>query len=213
MKSLRRIISLFIFLIILIGCSQSKEELNKELIYASKSLGDVSEDYLKELLKKGADINTKDTNGDTVLNSIAISSLSGNDDYFELIAYILKNYKVNINAQNHDGETALSLIVFFGNIKTIDLLLKNGADVNAKDNDGYTILSNAISSVSPNRVNIVKQLINHGANVNYINSGQSILDIALQEHSQDSSTIELINLLRKHGAKTAKELQAEENTR
>ncbi len=43
-----------------------------------------------------------------------------------------------LNFRNSDGETCLHLAVNFNKKKIVKLLVKNGANINAKDNDGFT---------------------------------------------------------------------------
>ena len=71
-----------------------------------------------------------------------------------------------MNAKGTDGMTALHYAAVTKRLEAVELLIANGADVNAKNDDGETSLDLAIKT-------------------------------------------ETINLLRKHGGKTAEELKAE----
>ncbi|MDP6417480.1 MAG: ankyrin repeat domain-containing protein, partial [Gammaproteobacteria bacterium] len=89
---------------------------------------------------------------------------------------------------------------------TAELLIAEGADVNAKTNDGRTSLHNAAWK---GHVEIAKLLIAKGADVNAIflnRHGQGTpLDWAIKYKQT-----KFADLLRKHGGKTAEELKAEE---
>ena len=75
------------------------------------------------------------------------------------------------------------------------ILIDNGADVNARRELGDTPL---LSAVWNGKKDIVKILIDHGADINAKNNaGHTPLDIAI-ERGQD----EVVNLLREHGGVT-----------
>ena len=84
-----------------------------------------------------------------------------------------------------------------GDASTVELVISLGQDVNAKDDDGRTPLHHAITK------EIAELLITNGADVNAkMFDGKTPLDFA--EYKP-----ELADLLRKHGGKTKKELEAE----
>ena len=88
----------------------------------------------------------------------------------------------------------------------IELLLSNGVDVNLKNRNGSSPLGLAIILNEPE---IVKLLIDGGANVNVINHrGSTPLDYVIENNHKNSHT-KIAELLRKHGGKTKKELEAE----
>ena len=82
-----------------------------------------------------------------------------------------------------------------------ELLITNGADINAKINDGSSPL---IAAAMKGRKEVVELLIAKGADVNarsesVLGEGKTALDWAVQQ-----SHTEIAYLLRKHGGKTAK---------
>ena len=131
---------------------------------------------------------------------------------------ILNKGKVDINAKNKDGETALMLASSEGHLEMVKLLVENGADytnalrlasreghleivkllienganINAKDNDGETALMRASYN---GHLEVVKYLIENGADVNIKDNyyGITALDFARDE--------EIKEVLRKAGAK------------
>ena len=94
----------------------------------------------------------------------------------------------------------------FGHKEIAELLIAAGADVDAKDENGYTPLFNAAYW---GRKEIVELLIANGADVNAkIEAGEfkgkTPLDrVIIANHSETAE------LLRKHGGKTSEELKAE----
>ena len=106
----------------------------------------------------------------------------------------------DLNATEEDGETPLHVAALRGPKETVELLLAKGADVNAKDENGVTPLHWTETE------EIAELLIANGADVNAkTNDGHTPLDRAILNEDTETAA-----LLRKHGAKTGKELKAEE---
>jgi ankyrin repeat protein len=106
----------------------------------------------------------------------------------------------DLNAKEEDGETPLHVAALRGPKETVELLLAKGADVNAKDENGVTPLHWTETE------EIAELLIANGADVNAkTNDGHTPLDRAILNEDTETAA-----LLRKHGAKTGKELKAEE---
>ncbi len=73
---------------------------------------------------------------------------------------LLENLYKNIYARDKNGRTALHYAV---EVKTVELLVEKGANVNAADVKGYAALHLAVTE---KRLEIVRELIKSGANVN-----------------------------------------------
>ena len=107
----------------------------------------------------------------------------------------------DVNAK-HDafGMTPLEIAAIAGHKEIVELLIAEGAYVNAKDKKGRTPLHHA---ATVGRKEIVELLIAKGADVNAkTEGGITPLDLA-KRHP------EIADLLRKHGGKTGEELKAE----
>ena len=85
----------------------------------------------------------------------------------------------------------------------VKLLIRKGADINAKSNDGKTALMLSVSS----DIKLVNFFIENGGDVNLVNMQKegTALDLALKYEWYRP----IANFLRKHGGKTGEELKAE----
>ncbi len=100
----------------------------------------------------------------------------------------------DVNARNnYDGLTALMWAARHGHADVVEVLMKHGADVNAKNNDGWTAL---MHSALNDEAEAAEVLLAHGANVNVKdNNGTTALMSAAQE-----GKTEVVEALLKHGA-------------
>ena len=106
----------------------------------------------------------------------------------------------DVSFRNKNGDTMLNYAAFLGHKEIVELLVENGAEVNAKGLADWTPLHLAAYN---NNEQIVQLLIAKGAEMNPYTSpgfGGTPLDVA------DGK---IADLLRKHGGKTRKELKAE----
>jgi len=111
---------------------------------------------------------------------------------------------VDANVQTRSENTPLHAAAYRGHTEVVELLIAHGADVNAADVRGWIPLHQAVDQ---GHVETGELLIAKGADLNarMKGGGYTVLDLAnLKEQ------IELADLLRKHGAKTSKELKDEE---
>lgn len=154
-----------ILMIIAISCSKSINELKN----TNKGINDDLIKYCKEenkgkvleLLKNKADVNFKDQNGNTAL----IYAIERN---WEEGIQILLDAGAEVNIKNNSDIGPLLHCFFYSKSINRSNLMKKliecGADVNIKHlNNEYSALINAICS---NEIEIVKLLLDAGANVN-----------------------------------------------
>ena len=122
----------------------------------ANSLGDNGENVLHNLFRKpkqeeiisyflenGTDINHPDNEKNTVLMNAA----KGNLEYLKLFFHKINN----INAQNKNGQSALSLAVEGGSSEMVAFLLENKADVKVIDQKGNNLVSYWIDSYKPSK--------------------------------------------------------------
>jgi ankyrin repeat protein len=102
------------------------------------------------LVKHKANVKVTDADGRTALHWVALLNENSRDPKDPVPAAHVQSYlralkvlldgKCPIDAKDKRGVTALAATSFLGNLKMTELLLSRGADVNAKDKDGYSVL-------------------------------------------------------------------------
>ena len=138
----------------------------------------------KKLIERGADVNEKDKNGYQILH---YAVLSDNPKMIKLLV----DHGADVNAKANNGWTVLHSAVLNGNVEAIHAktrviftttpvikgegiylkgnlevvqwLVEYGADVNAKDNDGCTVLHSAVEN---GNLDVINYLVKHGADIN-----------------------------------------------
>jgi len=92
-------------------------------------------------LKYGADVNQKDTDGNTpFLNAASRNNL-------EMVQLLSKNVK-DYNLANNKGQTPIMLATGFNSPEVVQFLLEKGGDATAKDASGNTVASYLAESFS-----------------------------------------------------------------
>lgn len=119
---------------------------------------------IKYILDFNLDINMKNINGDTPLMLACVTHSIGHP--VEVIQLLL-NRGADINVKNHNGTTALMKACTNGNVKIVEFLLKNGAanNINEKNKYGDTALTVACIYNYNDNIEIVKLLLNYGADI------------------------------------------------
>ncbi|WP_264686029.1 MULTISPECIES: ankyrin repeat domain-containing protein [unclassified Wolbachia] len=155
---------------------QTQLILDKQLLSA---IGNSDFNKVRGLIAQGANIDTKDKDGSTLLYSAAeIGDL-------DRIKFLLDN-GANIETKNGEYQaTPLHGAVLNERLNVVKLLLNRGANVNAEDKDNWTPLHYAADT---NSLDIVKVLVDAHANLDARGDyGKAPLDIA-----RDSSIAEYL---------------------
>ncbi len=172
----------------------------------------------KYRVEQGADVNTKDDNGNTPLLNAALlgkmeqaelllahgADVNAKDSFgrmplhwaaqygYRELAELLLAHGADVNAKNSKDQTPLHFAAENGQGGVAELLLAHSADVNAKDSFGATPLK-YVAMIG--QVDVAELLLAHGANVNARdNSGGTPLHWAAHYRHQ-----ELVKVLREHG--------------
>ncbi|ANB50205.1 putative ankyrin repeat protein [Powai lake megavirus] len=144
--------------------------------------------------------------------NINITNKSGNTLLYEIYYYydcndlvkLLFDIGIDVNIQNIAGETALFSAIENDPYSTdIIELLNYGADPNIIDNSGISILMKILDEYiddpqDDSYIEIIKLLIEKGANANHSNDKTCILEKAVMLNNDKS--IDIIELLLKNGA-------------
>ncbi|MEQ9404637.1 MAG: ankyrin repeat domain-containing protein [Cyclobacteriaceae bacterium] len=160
-----------------------KQELD---IFEAASLGEDTTVY--QLLETDKNLlNSFSTDGFTILG---LATFFGHLSLVEIL--IQKGADPNISANNQFRVTPLHSACAISNYEIADILLKHGADVNARQMSGVTPLHSAAHN---GQFEISDLLIKHGADVNAkMEDGRTPLSMAEEEGSE-----KVISLIRESG--------------
>ena len=114
----------------------------------------------------------------------------------------------NVNQKNEDGFTLLHLAVKSGHERIVKLLISKGAVVNAKDTRGFTSLdySTELNEMFFEDEKTAGITITQTMGVR--NEDGSVNQVTMNNAKIKKNRV-ILDLLRKHGAKTGEELKAE----
>jgi len=178
-----------------------------------------------KFLDRGVDVNTVDRDGDSLLTQAVRRDLP------ELFEYLMQK-RARLNTRNRNGETALSIAAFTGKLNfvkplveggaeinlygwsplayaafnghhdVVDYLLKHGAKVDAKTENGSTAIFYAARF---GHVSVVKLLLEHKADLDILNeNGETVVDGAMK-----GGNTEIEALLREAGGRSGKSVEVD----
>jgi cytohesin len=128
----------------------------------------LSEDHVEIaelLLEHGADVDVRETTGETILLKV----LSRPQHNLVNIVRLLLRHGADVNARDDARRSSLHLAEYRGELEVAQMLLKHEADINSQDNNGKTplhILSGRQRYNEDDVVNHARLLLEHGAEVN-----------------------------------------------
>lgn len=190
----------FSFLLFLLfglpGCERFKSQ---QAVFSAVSKGEIA--AVEKYLDEGGSVNVKDDPGMTLLHWAVNEDFKGS--HREMVRFLLER-GAKVDARDDIQTTPLHLV---SNKETAELLIKAGADVNAKDSDGETILYSSARNAANASVTwemysgLVGLLISKGADVNAkVNSGEAPLHIVARQFDEEKS-IKVCQMLIEGGAK------------
>ncbi|MFH1113810.1 MAG: ankyrin repeat domain-containing protein [Pseudomonadota bacterium] len=139
------------------------------LMYAAQ---EGNRDVVRLLLENGADVGAMDGKGWTAL-MFAVSQ--GNPEVVKLL-------------KDRGAELTLSTAAALGDVKAVQRFILNGADVNAKDEEGWPPLFRAWTN---KKWDVAKALLDHGADIN-LEAGFGLPALIRAAGEGDTEAVELI---------------------
>ena len=137
-------------------------------------------EMIRKLLRAGANVNTRDKEGQTALLAALDSPLTV-PGITELVVQLLLDAGADIHAPDNYGRTALHVAAENSNSSIIHLLLDAGADIHAPDKDGRTALHVAAENRNSS---IIHLLLDAGADIEAKdNRGRTTLHLAPSAYS------------------------------
>jgi ankyrin repeat protein len=149
------------------------------------------------LLKHGADADAANDDGKSLLHLLSERRIRDEGNALDLIRLSL-GYGADVNRRDEKKQTPLLLAMRQGSSKLVKILLENGADSNAKNDNGKTslhMLSGHLMN-EEDAVDRARLLLEHGAEVNIRdNDNQTPLLLAMGR-----DLFKLVRTLIEHGA-------------
>jgi ankyrin repeat protein len=178
---------------VVVGCGPQPPDIS---IHEAAVMGNI--EAVKQHLAAGTNVNAKDELGMTPLHR---ASISGHKEVAELL--IDKGADVNAIPESGLFGTPLDYAIRKKHPETADLLRKHGG----KRGDWFKAGESIFTAAKAGHIEAVKQHLAAGADVNAKTMrGETPLDWAIKRKHTETA-----DLLRKHGGKTGKELEAEES--
>jgi ankyrin repeat protein len=151
---------------------------------------------VKKLLELDADISVQTNGGSSLLH---VAAENGHKECVELLI----SKKLSLEAKTKSGSTPLmAASTFPGSSEVLTILINEGAEINARDNDGKSALHFAASTGCKTNIEV---LLNSKLDINIADTtGRTPLDHALAGRSNDKA--ESVELIKKNGGLRGKDL-------
>lgn len=145
---------------------------NNAMIFASQGSRNKKNtlDTFQFLEKNGINPNTVDSKNRNPLHFIA-----GNSKDLSIYKYFIKK-GVNVNLQDHNGNSPFINAASRNTLEVIKLLSKDIKNINLKNNDGRSALTNAVNR---NSIDVVNFLLENNADINIIDKEGNTLSFYL----------------------------------
>ena len=159
-------------------------------------------EQVASLLSAGANCNVVDQWGRPALNR-AIDAINSNFQIVQLLLHAgadVNGRTVKVCENLVGGETPLHVAAAAGPVEIADLLLKTGAELEAKDEYGETPIMHALG-LAVLSVDMVRFLIKCGANVNVVAGDYSLLDVLSFSEEDRRVKEKIYHILIQDGAK------------
>jgi uncharacterized protein len=161
------------------------------------AVGNANEGLIRLLLKCGAQVNIKNLPyGNNTGQAVILFHVAVNIGRFDVVQTFIRHAIVHITAVDKEQNTALHLAQKAGHRKMVKFLLANGADVNAKNFQGRTILHNVVSSKNRSLVKFLLKQKDIKINIQD-QEGNTALHRAIQERN-----IKMVKILLRNGVDT-----------
>ena len=152
------------------------------------------------LLLKAYGVEPADPNAPDKWPDIVYLSRGDKGEHPEQIQRLLE-LEADVNIRNYKEKTALHYAAKAGFTKVMNLLLENGADVDASDREGETPLFDAINSTIKNKSkkkNAIAVLLSHGADPNF-KSHEGLTPMQLVQQSRSKEKAEIVKMFQDVG--------------
>ena len=167
------------------------DTVNLQALHFSARMGDLAK--VKELHGKGSNLEMRDEKGQTVL----FHAVKGKQH--TVVRWLIKDGKANVHAVDKSGFTALHAAVEGLDLRSAELLYKNGANVNAMSNQNVTPLH--MLTNDPNGVIMLRTLYSNGALIDARDKkGNNLVHRLAEQHGNDNNKAEMFQAVVDLGA-------------
>jgi ankyrin repeat protein len=147
-------------------------------------------DVVDLLLKKGADIQTKDKKGNSLAYYLLNTFRTKDSKVFDTKLKLLQENGLSMNQTQQGGNTLVHLATQKNNLALLKRLVSFDIDVNARNDEGYTALH--IAAMKAENDAILKYLLSLGADKTIKTEfDETVLDLASENELLQKQNIKL----------------------